>query len=91
MEFAYTTVQRGSSQMVTLRDLDDQRGHFYICYGPTSLVKSLVQETEAQITVATTDACPDATVCEVHLSTSYVSSCTKPFASGRFDVVRPES
>jgi len=86
MEFAHATVPRGGSQTANLRNLDDQMGPFYVCYGPQRHVKSLVQETESELSIALTDACPTGSVCRVQVIATYSSSCAKPFASGSFAI-----
>lgn len=85
MSFLQPTVPPGKTQTVTLRNLDQATGGYYVCYRPAQLVTSAEQFSNTKFGITVT-ACADAGSCTVTVTAARDRDCDEPIAQGSFEV-----
>jgi hypothetical protein len=85
MSFLQPAVPPGKTQTVTLRNLDQTMGGYYVCYPPAQLVSSAKQFSNTKFGI-TVNACAAAAPCTVTVTAARDEDCDEPIAQGSFEV-----
>ena len=85
MSFAHAIVPAGGRQTVRLRNLDNTRGGYVLCYEPAELIRGSTQVTFTQFELQV-NRCTQGAQCVVGVRAAYDEGCQHPFARGSFRV-----
>jgi hypothetical protein len=85
MSFLQATVAPGKTQTVTLRNLDQVIGDYYVCYRPAQMVSGAQQFSNTKFGITVT-ACAEGASCTVTVTAARDRDCDEPIAQGSFEV-----